>query len=154
MPKQLSERLKQPELGDAADHLLVVSIKLGVVFQRDIDEPDKLITLNVFFYKRKYQWWANFFKIKPQQHHQQLVGREKKLKQLKPMNRQYQFQFQPNFNGNFSSFSRTEHFNQKMSVGKTETGSFIDFLVIRTMFTISKIVNQTQTRNNDNSPKI
>ena len=52
------------------------------------------------------------------------------------------------------NFRHTNHFNQKMSVGKTETGNFIVLLVIR-MFTIqiSKIVNQTQTFNHGNSPK-
>ena len=43
------QTVKTTELGDAADHLLVVCNKLDVEFQRDIDEPDKITTLNVFF---------------------------------------------------------------------------------------------------------
>ena len=41
--------VKTAELGDATDHLLVVWNGLNVEFQRDIDEPDKFITLNGFF---------------------------------------------------------------------------------------------------------
>ena len=46
--------IETAELGDAADHLLVVWNGLDVEFQRDIDEPDKITTLNVFFDKRKH----------------------------------------------------------------------------------------------------
>ena len=41
--------VKTAELGDATDHLLVVWNGLDVEFQSDIDEPNKITTLNVFF---------------------------------------------------------------------------------------------------------
>ena len=96
--------VKTTELNDTIDHLLIVSNVLNVDFQRDIDEPNKITTLNVFvFDKRKHQWWAQVLKMKQQQLHPQ-TGRQNKLKQFPPMNRQYQpqpnfqrqlFQFQP-----------------------------------------------------------
>ena len=42
--------IKTTELGDTADHLLIVWNGLNVEFQRDIREPDKITTLNVFFF--------------------------------------------------------------------------------------------------------
>ena len=57
--------IKTTELDDTVDHLLIVWNSLNVEFQRDIDEPNKITTLNVFFFdKRKHQWWAQVFKMK------------------------------------------------------------------------------------------
>ena len=144
--------IETAELGDAADHLLVVWNGLDVEFQRDIDEPDKITTLNVFFYKRKHQWWAQVFKMKPQQHHQPVTGQQKNLKNINQSI--VNISFSRISNGNFSNFNHTRLFSQKMLVGKT--GNFIVLLVTKIMFTIriSKIVNQTQTFNLVNSFKI
>ena len=42
--------VKTTELSDTTDHFLIVWNGLNVELQRDIDEPNKIITLNVFFF--------------------------------------------------------------------------------------------------------
>ena len=48
---------KTIELSETVDNFLIVWNGLNVEFQRDIDKPDTITTLNVFFFdKRKHQW--------------------------------------------------------------------------------------------------
>lgn len=89
---------KTAELGDTADHLLVIWNGLELEFQRDIDEPTKQTSLNTFLQsldKRKHQWWAYASRSRPQQQQQAGKSREQP-RSGQNVNRGYQ-PYQPNF---------------------------------------------------------
>ena len=79
-----------------------------------------------FFDKRKHQWWAQVFKMKPQQQHQQSASRQRELKQFQPINRQYQsqFQFQPNFQRQLFQFQPYQPSQSKNVNWQNRNGQF------------------------------